>query len=135
MKTLKYVLIVIVLCCSSSLRLQAGGDWHQPAGPNGNWQVDGTPPVEWSVTRNENIRWRTALPEAGQSGVTIWGDLVFVTTHVPIKSIEEKSAVTDIIGFCLDANTGDVRWKVTLPHCLHFAGWGIYRRYGLRTDY
>ena len=95
--------------------MQADDNWYQPAGPNGNWQVDGTPPVEWSVTRNENIRWRTPLPEAGQSGVTTWGGRVFVTTHVPIKSQEEKSAVTDIIGFCLDADTGTLLWKVRLP--------------------
>ena len=55
------------------------------------------------------------MPEAGMSGVTIWGDRLFVTTHVPIKSPQEKEAVTDIIGFCLNASTGEVLWKVTLP--------------------
>lgn len=94
--------------------LHAGENWPQPAGPNGNWQVDGSPPIQWSVTRNENIRWRTPMPEAGQSGVTIWGERVFVTTHVPIKTLEEKEAVTDIIGFCLDASTGEKLWTVTL---------------------
>lgn len=95
--------------------LQAEDHWHQPAGPNGNWQVDGQPPIRWSVTRNENILWRTPMPEAGQSGVTVWGDRVFVTTHVPIQSPEEQSAVTDIIGFCLEGDTGNVLWQVTLP--------------------
>ena len=90
-------------------------NWHQPAGPNGNWQTDGTPPTEWSATRNENIRWRTPMPETGMSGVTVWGDRVFATTHVPIKSEAEKDSVTDIIGFCLDANTGGILWQVTLP--------------------
>lgn len=54
------------------------------------------------------------MPEAGMSNVTVWGDRAFVTTHVPIQSPEEKDAVTDIIGFCLDANTGEVLWKRTL---------------------
>lgn len=90
-------------------------NWHQPAGPNGNWQVDGKPPVEWSVTRNENILWRTPLPEAGMSGVTVWGNRVFTTTHVPIADESQKNGVTDIIGFCLDAETGTVLWKVELP--------------------
>ncbi len=108
-------LLIIALVLFAAFPLRADDNWHQPAGPNGNWQVEGTPPVKWSVTRNENIRWRTPLPEAGQSGVTIWGDRVFVTTHVPIKTIEEKNAVTDILGFCLDANTGKVLWDVTLP--------------------
>ena len=108
-----YTALVLFQCICQ--QTQADDNWHQPAGPNGNWQVDGTPPIKWSVTRNENIRWRTPLPEAGQSGVTIWGKRVFVTTHVPIKSLEEKSAVTDIIGFCMNADTGKILWKVTLP--------------------
>lgn len=55
------------------------------------------------------------MPEAGMSGVTVAGDRVFVTTHVPIKSEDEKNGVTDIIGFCLDANSGKELWRVTLP--------------------
>lgn len=93
----------------------ADENWHQAAGPHGNWQIEGTPVLNWSVTRNENIRWRTSLPEAGMSNVTVWKNRAFVTCHVPIQSLEEKDAVTDIIGFCLDAETGDVLWKVDLP--------------------
>ena len=94
--------------------LGADDSWPQASGPNGNWQADGNPPVQWSATRNENIRWRTPMPEAGMSNVTIGGNRVFVTTHVPIKSLEEKDAVKDILGFCLDADTGKVLWRVTL---------------------
>ncbi|MCB1065674.1 MAG: PQQ-binding-like beta-propeller repeat protein [Verrucomicrobiae bacterium] len=90
-------------------------NWHQAAGPNGNWQVEGEAPTEWSVTRGENVRWRTPLPEAGMSNVTVWGNRVFVTTHVPIKTLEEKDAVSDIIGFCLDADSGEILWQVELP--------------------
>ena len=90
----------------------AGDNWPQAAGPHGNWQVEGEPPTRWSVTRNEGVRWRTSLPEAGMSGVTIWGDRVFVTTHVPIKTLEEKEWVKDIVGFCLDADTGEILWQV-----------------------
>lgn len=93
----------------------AGDTWHQAAGPNGNWQTDGDPPAEWSVTRNENIRWRTPMPEAGMSNVTVYGDRLFVTTHVPITSLAQKDAVTDVIGFCLDANTGEILWQRELP--------------------
>lgn len=95
--------------------LNAGENWHQAAGANGNWQTDGNPPLLWSATRNEKIRWRTPMPEAGMSNVTIWGDRVFVTTHLPIKSLKEKEGVKDIIGFCLDANTGEKLWQVILP--------------------
>ncbi|MCA9141015.1 MAG: PQQ-binding-like beta-propeller repeat protein [Planctomycetales bacterium] len=95
--------------------LCAAENWHQAAGPNGNWQTDGNAPVHWSATRNENIRWRTAMPESGMSAVSIWGDRAFVTTHVPIASLEQKDAVKDVIGYCLDANSGKTLWTVTLP--------------------
>lgn len=49
------------------------------------------------------------------SGVTVWGDRVFVTTHVPIKTLKEKAAVKDIVGFCLDADSGKILWQVELP--------------------
>ncbi|MEO0413377.1 MAG: PQQ-binding-like beta-propeller repeat protein [Verrucomicrobiota bacterium] len=95
--------------------LVAEENWPQAAGPNNNWQVEGNPPKEWSATRNENIRWRTTLPEAGMSGVTVWKDRLFVTTHVPIKTQAEKNGVSDILGFCLHADTGEILWQVELP--------------------
>ena len=109
------ILVTLGLLLVGSKHLPANENWPQAAGPHGDWQVDGKPPVQWSVTRDENVRWRTSLPEAGMSNATIWGNRVFVTTHVPIKSIDEKNAVTDIIGFCLDADTGDILWQVSLP--------------------
>lgn len=108
-------IFVVAAALSAVQPVFAASHWPQPAGPAGNWQVEGEPPTRWSATRGENIRWRTALPEAGMSGVTVWGNRVFVTTHVPIKKLEDKRAVTDIIGFCLDADTGKILWQVELP--------------------
>lgn len=54
------------------------------------------------------------MPECGQSAVTIWGDRAFVTIHTPIKSFEERFIGSDIIGYCLDANSGEVLWTVEL---------------------
>lgn len=116
-------LLTMVLILSASIKISMGQlnpsgaseNWHQPAGPNGNWQVEGEAPLKWSVTRNENIAWRTPMPEAGMSGVTVWGDRVFTTVHVPIDKVEDKEGVTDIIGFCLEANTGKILWQVNLP--------------------
>ena len=115
MRTYKALILLSGLILATTSSLLADDHWHQPAGPNGNWQVDGTPPLRWSATRDENIRWRTPLPEAGMSGVTVWGNRAFVTTHVPIKTFDERQGVTDIIGFCLDADSGKVQWQVTLP--------------------
>ncbi len=90
-------------------------NWHQAAGPHGDWRVNGEPPLSWSVTRNENIRWRTPLPEAGMSSITVWDDRLFTTTHVPIESLDEQDRVKDIIGYCLDAESGRILWTVDLP--------------------
>jgi outer membrane protein assembly factor BamB len=108
-------IVVLIFTLLTTNGVGSEPNWHQAAGPNGNWQTDGDPPLLWSATRNENIRWRTPMPEAGMSNVTIWGERVFVTTHVPIKTLEEKAAVKDILGFCLDANTGEQLWQVSLP--------------------
>ncbi len=115
MKDLTRFGLTTALLLSGLSPLGADEHWHQAAGPSGNWQTGGNPPVQWSVTRGENIRWRTPMPEAGMSNVTIWGNRVFTTVHVPIKTLEEKEGVQDIIGICLDANTGEVLWRVTLP--------------------
>lgn len=108
------VLCFLVFLCGAVCSIQAE-PWHQAAGPNGNWQTDGTPPLSWSVTRNENIRWRASMPEAGMSNVTVWGEHAFATVHVPINSEEEKNGVKDILGICLNAETGEKKWQVTLP--------------------
>lgn len=113
--TLGMLLLGVGLATFGAPSLKADQNWHQAAGPNGNWQVEGQPTVQWSVTRNENIRWRTPMPEAGMSNVTTWGNRAFTTTHVPIKTLEEKEGVKDIIGFCLDAETGEILWQVMLP--------------------
>lgn len=90
-------------------------NWPQAAGPNANWKVTGDAPASWSVVRNENIVWRTPMPECGQSAVTVWGDKLFTTIHKPIESFEERFLGSDIIGYCLDAQTGNVLWTVELP--------------------
>lgn len=110
-----FLLVIASIAFRSIASAEDSRNWPQAAGPNGNWQTEGSPPVEWSATRGENILWRTPLPEAGMSNVTIWGDHVFATTHVPIRSLKEKEGVKDVLGFCLDANNGKILWQVKLP--------------------
>ena len=107
-----YLLAFFVFMYSS---IYAQDTWHQAAGPNANWQTEGQAPTSWSAFRNENILWRTPMPEAGMSAVTLWKDKAFVTTHTPLESVEKQNEAKDIIGFCLDAHTGKILWKVTLP--------------------
>jgi outer membrane protein assembly factor BamB len=60
--------------------------WPMAGGPDGSWRVAGTePPLNWSVRSGENVLWKTTLPEGGQSGITVWGDRVFLATMKPFE--------------------------------------------------
>lgn len=104
--------VVIFLSLGLSTLAQ---NWPQASGPNGDYQVKGQAPIEWSVVRNENIKWRTPMPEAGQAAVTVWGDKLFTTVHKPIESEGQKGQVKDIIALCLDAESGKILWQKEMP--------------------
>jgi hypothetical protein len=57
------------------------------------------------------------LPEGGQSGIAIWGNRLFLTINKPLPrgTPLEKVEGSDIIGYCLNANTGEVLWKRNIP--------------------
>jgi len=61
----------------------AATNWPMSGGPNGNWQLntDEQVPIQWSVRTGENIKWRTELPEGGQSGIAVWENYVFLTIN------------------------------------------------------
>jgi hypothetical protein len=53
-------------------------NWPGWRGPTGTGTTaDKELPLTW--TTSENIRWRTELPERGNSSPIVWGDKVFVT--------------------------------------------------------
>ena len=91
--------------------LLTAANWPQAGGPDGTWQVTGAePPVRWSVARNENIAWRVPLPNAGQSGIAVWGDRLFLTTF----AAGEKGFSGKITGIAVDARNGKTLWSVGL---------------------
>src|SRR3954468_6258336 len=54
------------------------GNWPGWRGADGSGIATGENlPLKWSTT--ENVRWRTELPERGNSSPIVWGDRVFVT--------------------------------------------------------
>jgi outer membrane protein assembly factor BamB len=95
-------------------------NWPSWRGPNGT-QVSGEKefPLKWS--RDENVLWRTPLPEPGNSSPIVWGDKIFVT-----QSVDDGRNRTLM---CLDRKTGEVLWQKgvawdkpderhdTNPHC------------------
>jgi len=83
----------------------AAKHWPMAAGPfgNGTTLTEAKPPVSWSVSNRKNILWRTPLPEAGLSGIAVWGDRLFLTTNKPLPAGTTRKATkgSDIIGYCL----------------------------------
>lgn len=89
-------------------------NWPQAAGPDGTWRWDkGSPPTSWSVSRNQNIVWRSTMPNGGQGGIIVWGNRLFLTTFDEYKEGDPKYSAT-ILGHCLDAKTGKILWSVKL---------------------
>ncbi len=57
-------------------------------------------PEKWSVT--ENVKWRVALPEAGNSTPIVWGERVFVT-----QPVGERRTL-----MCFNRADGKLLWQV-----------------------
>ena len=79
------------------------GNWPAWRGPEGmGVSSEKNIPLRWST--NENVRWRTGLPERGNSTPIIWGNRVFVTQAIE----KEKRRVL----MCFDRATGSLLWQV-----------------------
>lgn len=74
-------------------------DWPGWRGPNHDGVcLETNAPLRWS--RTENVRWRTALAEPGNSSPIVWGDTVYIT-----QALKEKRAL-----MAFDRRNGRVRW-------------------------
>lgn len=79
-----------------------GSNWPQWRGPSGS----GITSVVDAVTQwgpEQNVMWRTELPEAGNSTPVVWGDRVYLTQ--PISATNERALI------CLDRQTGQEKWR------------------------
>ena len=80
----------------------AAANWPSWRGPNGDGTSPETAvPLKWSAT--ENVKWKTPLPEPGDSSPIVWGDKIFIT-----QSFEAEGSRTVI---CFDRGTGRQIWK------------------------
>lgn len=133
---MKYKLSVFFLCiigfanCLNSQNLdsntkdylpikEAVNQWPMASGPYGTWvtKTDNKTPTHWSVSNNKNILWKTVLPEGGQSGIAVWGHKLFLTINKPLRegTTIENTSGTDIIGYCLNTEDGELEWKISIP--------------------
>ncbi|MGJ8724473.1 MAG: hypothetical protein ACSHYB_07945 [Roseibacillus sp.] len=119
----------IILTSALSVLLAFNGyadTWPQAAGPNADWKAEGKAPTQWSGTQNKNIKWRTPLPEHGQSSVTIWKDRGFLTTYKPLQSADDIGTAKEIVGYSLDLTDGAILWTVNLPGSVPVGVAGIF---------
>jgi outer membrane protein assembly factor BamB len=119
-----------------SLTAFAQPNWPQFRGPHAGVVEDQVLPATWSPT--ENIAWAVEIPGRGWSSPIAWGDRIFVTTAVPEGDTEmpkkglylggDRSIASDKVHqwkvYCLDANSGKVRWETVAhrgvpPYALH----------------
>lgn len=112
MKTASLILLTLIgVGCENFASAQ---NWPQAAGPNGNWSARSKTnlPTEFNVATGKNVLWTKPLEEAGQSGITIWEDRVFLTVMKPYdpKTQTEKKT-RDIVALCLDASDGKTIWE------------------------
>ena len=115
--------VAVAAGCSLGMVLASGANagepfsaWPQASGPHGDWTAETkNAPVEWSVAWNQNIAWKTTLPESGQSGIAVWGNRLFLTTLKPLDPHSQTRTGHDVVGYCLDANSGAILWTADLP--------------------
>ncbi|MBM3875349.1 MAG: serine/threonine protein kinase [Verrucomicrobia bacterium] len=101
MKTLRtFRLAVACLLAAGSASL--ADNWPMWRGPNHDGvSPEKDIPTHWTST--ENVRWKTPLPEGGDSSPIVWGGKVFIT-----QSIEAEGG-RNLMSF--DTRTGKLLWK------------------------
>ena len=105
MKTILRLLFLPLSICTAATAL--GANWPAWRGPEANG-VTSEPqlPSEWSDSKN--IRWKTPLPDRGNSTPIVWGNRVFIT-----QSIDAENRRT-VMSF--DRANGKLLWQAGLTY-------------------
>lgn len=91
------------------------GDWPAWRGPEGTGVSNERKlPLHWST--NENVRWRVALPEPGNSTPVVWGNRVFVTQAI----VKENRRTL----MCFDRRDGKLLWQASTTSTVKDSGGG-----------
>ena len=95
---MKHPIIPVVLLSTATL---GAANWP-------GWRGDGTgvarekaAPLSWNT--NENVKWRTPLPERGNSSPIVWGDRIFVSQAV---NADNRRTL-----MCFDRANGKLLWQ------------------------
>ena len=110
-KLVKSTLLASILSTGLFAQQQAGG----PRGDY-NYKSKTSFPESWSVRLDKNIKWRTKLPEGGQSGIAVFGNKLFLTTMKKVEHDNKdvpknKLKGSDITAYCINASSGEILWS------------------------
>jgi outer membrane protein assembly factor BamB len=87
--------------------LVSADNWPAWRGPDANGHCrERNLPLKWSP--HENIRWKTPLPDQGNSTPVIWGDRIFLTQAT------EKGRRRSLL--CFDRGAGKLLWRQTVEY-------------------
>jgi outer membrane protein assembly factor BamB len=107
-------LIALLTLCALTMTVRAD-NWPNWRGPDGqaNCAEKGLP-LTWGP--KDNVRWKTALPDIGNSTPVIWGNRIFLTqatdkTSWPPKGTGGPATVKRRSLMCLDRADGKVLWQ------------------------
>ncbi len=100
------ILLTIVISAGLLPGITSAGNWPAWRGADGiGVSSDSRLPTRFSAS--ENVRWKTPLPEPGNSTPIVWDRWVFVTC--PINGGKIRSLM------CFDRNTGKKLWQHDVP--------------------
>jgi outer membrane protein assembly factor BamB len=108
--------IAAVLCVT----LARADNWPAWRGPDGQGHTAETSlPLTWGP--KENVRWRVALPNSGNSTPVVWGDKVFVTqatdkTMWPPKNNAGPATAETRSLLCLKRSDGSQLWQAKVTY-------------------
>ncbi len=98
MKTLPCILLATL----SATTAVAEDNWPQWRGAAGTGKTNAVAAVtRWGP--NTNIRWRTTLPEAGNSTPSVWGGKIFLTQ--PLSDVNQRAVM------CIHRQSGKELWR------------------------
>jgi outer membrane protein assembly factor BamB len=89
----------IVLTCMVPAAAENWPTWRGPSGTNVSHEAGA--PLTWS--REENVRWKVALPEPGNSTPIVWGDRLFLAQ--PLAKENRRTLM------CFDRRDGKLLWQ------------------------
>jgi outer membrane protein assembly factor BamB len=105
--------LALLLATSSAL---TAGNWPAWRGPTGQGHCDETNvPLKWDGKKQENVKWKVALADPGNSTPVVWGERVFVT-HA-----NKGGSVRSLL--CFARADGKLKWQKDVTYSEKETNW------------